>query len=442
MFLLSTAVQNAGGDDLFSVEPMFKKSFDYLASTQTPRDPRTGFCMLPTLGHVTSYGWSQSLQAYFAWAAKATAASDPAFSRRMMAAWKRAGSLPISLHDFVNGIGIWQPVCLIDRTLPSKPDPTYHQSKLHEGLGAILRSEHENGEQGYLLVKMGPSRGHYDADEGSLIWYAYGKPLLVDFGCQYNPFIQCSWLHNRISFDRWNNGSQHFFDITKHSFGQHVDYLNGEITVSHLSRWTEWPTRDPDFDHRLSSPARAISPFTWRRQILYLRECETVVILDELEGEQPTEWNIQVLADEVEVEKRSSHFTGQFGVDLDVYFAQPEDPEIRIGSFEHLGFNEPRIPFPWWRSMRWAAPEGITFGPLGERALTLRTHAAPHPKYLALLRARHADEQAPSIERLPNGAGFKWSDEQGDWTVQWNAEDASWSVSASGPQLDWTERIE
>ncbi len=442
MFLLSTAVQNAGGADLFSVEPMFKKSFDHLASTQTPRDPRTGFCMLPTLGHVTTYGWCQSLQVYFAWAAKATAASDPAFSQRMMAAWKRAGSLPISLHDFVNGIGLWQPICLIDRTLPSEPDPTYHRSKLLEGLGAIFRSEATSGEQGYLLVKMGPSRGHYDADEGSLIWYAYGKPLLIDFGCQYNPSIQYSWLHNRISFDHWNNPSYQSFNITNHSFGEHVDYLKGEIIVSRLDRWTKWPIRDPDFDSQLPSPSQTIRPVAWRRHVLYLRECETVVILDELEGEQPTEWNIQVLADEVEAKKNSSHFKGQLGVDLDVYFAQPEDPEIRISSFEHLGFNEPRIPFPWWRSMRWAAPEGTSFGPLGERALTLRTRSATQSRYLTLLRARHAEEPAPTVQRLPDGSGFQWSDKQGEWSVQWSPAKGVWNVSAQGAQLDWTERIE
>ncbi|MFV2069324.1 MAG: hypothetical protein ACC645_20360 [Pirellulales bacterium] len=436
MLLLATAVRHAGGDDLFSIEPMMKSSFDYLASTQTPRDPRTGFSMLPTVGHVTTYGWCQSLQVYFAWAAKATAASDPAFSKRMMAAWKRAGALPISLHDFANGMGWWQPLCLIDRTLPASADPTYSQSRLHEGLGAIFRTAHK----GYLLVKMGPSRGHYDADEGSLVWYAFGKPLLVDFGCQYNPSIECAWLHNRISFDRWNNDSGKFFRITGHQLGEHTDYLSGQITVSRLYRWDDWPIRDPDFDHQLAPPPKTIDPVTWRRQVLYIRECEAVVMLDELGGAQATDWNLQVLADEVRVEKRSAHFRGQFGVDLDVYFAEPGDPAIRISSFEHLGFDEPRIGFPWWRSMRWAAPKGTSFGPLGERALTLRTRAASHPKYLTLLVARPTDQPAPDVTLLPDGAGFEWEDHRGRWSVRLVA-GRMWNVSASGERIDWSESI-
>ncbi|MFV2066756.1 MAG: hypothetical protein ACC645_07215, partial [Pirellulales bacterium] len=467
LVLLATAVRHAGGDDLFSIEPMMKKSFDYLASTQTPRDPRTGFCLLPTVGHVTTYGWCQSLQVYFAWAAKATAASDPAFSKRMMAAWKRAGALPISLHDFANGMAWWQALCLVDRTLPAEADPAYGQSKLHEGLGAIFRTVHktpsqghpesppgteneavrsssgtgsQGGEEGYLLVKMGPSRGHYDADEGSLIWYAYGKPLLVDFGCQYNPSIECAWLHNRISFDRWNNESGRFFRVTGHQLGEQTDYVCGEMTVSRLYRWADWPIRDPDFDHQLAPPPRTIAPVTWRRQVLYIRQSEAIVILDELRGAQPTDWNLQVLADEVRLEKRSAHFKGQFGVDLDVYFAEPGEPAIRISSFEHLGFDEPRIGFPWWRSMRWAAPEGTCFGPLGERALTLRTRAATHPKYLTLLYARPADQPDPAVTVLPGGTGFQWQDHRGRWSVRLAAGN-TWTVSASGQGMDWSERV-
>jgi len=448
ILMLATAVRHAGGDDLFMVEPMMKKSFEYLAATQTPRDPRAGFCIVPTVGHVTSYGWCQSLQAYFAWAAKATAGSDPQFSRRMMAAWRRAGSPAISLHDWANDAIWWQPLCLMDRTLPAEPDPTHHQSKLHGGFGAIFRTVHDNEEEGYLLVKMGPARGHYDADEGSLLWYAYGRPLLADFGCQYNPNIQCAWLHNRISFDRWNEEHGSCFTISANSSGGGVDYLCGEMVVDHLFRWEDWPIRRTDVDHRLFPDPRSIDPVTWRRQVLYLHACEGVVILDEIEGSQPTDWNLQVLAEEGRVRESegdlaSVHFTGQFGVDLDVHISRPVDPAISFSSFEHLGFDEPRLPSYWWKGMRWAAPAGTCFGPIGERALTLRVRAADQAaarqEYLALLLARPAAQLPARVCALPAGRGFEWVGHQGCWRVLAGQGGAPWSVAAGGDRRQLRE---
>jgi len=428
MMMLAAAIRHAGGDDLFAVEPMMKASLDYLASTQTPRDLRTGFCMLPTIGHVTSYGWSQSLQAYFAWAARATASSDPEFSRRMMSAWKRAGAMPVSLHDWYSGMVWWQTLCFIDRALPDEPEPTHCESKMHEGLGAVFRATHKDGSEGYLLVKMGPSRGHYDPDEGSLLWYAYGRPVLADFGCQYNPSIQCAWLHNRLSFDHRNEAGGPRFSVLGHSLGEQVDYVCGEMTVRSLECWGERPVRETDFDFRQLPGPGVIEPITWRRHVLYVHQLEAVVILDELDGAHPTDWNLQVFAEEARVEGRLARFKGQFGVDLSVCFAQPTEPTIAISSFEHLGFDEPRLPQYWWKGVRWAAPEGTSFGPMGERALSLRTLAAPTETYLTALVAHRAGEAAPRIETLTGDRGFSIQSSPGSCRVTAGPAGAHWQA--------------
>ncbi len=433
MLLLATALKNAGGDDLFELEPMMKRSFDYLAETQTPKDPRTEFCMLPTLGHVTSYGWSQSLQVYFAWAAKATAETDPEFSKRMMSAWERAGSMPISLHDFSYDSIWWQPFCLIDRYLPSEESPTHHQSKMHEGLGAIFRAVHDNDKEGYLLVKMGESRGHYDPDEGSLIWYAYGVPILADFGCQYNPNIECAWLHNRVSFDHWNEAWGSYFNITESHLGENVDYICGEMVVKNLCTQGEWPIRRTDFDFRLLPGPRNIDPIKWRRHVLYVHDCEAIVINDEFDGSQPTDWNLQVFAEEVKVSGNSAHFKGQFGIDLQVCISQPMKPDISISSFEHLGFNEPRLPFYWWKAVQWTAPEGAIFGPMGERALSLRVKDTSSQGYLALLIAKKPDQH---VNISPLSDGFEWSDSDNKWRITVSEKDG-WNVSLNGAKQNW-----
>ncbi len=409
--LLSIALHRAGHDDLFETEPLFKQSFDFLASVQTPHDPRVGFCMLPTVGHVTSYGWGQSLQACFAWAAKATAQTDKTFSAHMMAAWKRAGSPVFSWHDFYHGQIWWPPLCLIDPTLPHKT--ALQKSGLYPGLGAIFRSPKT---EGYVLVKMGPSRGHYDPDEGSILWYAWGKPILADFGCQYNPNIECAWLHNRISFDHWNETNDHAFQIESYTSGPQADTLRGTMTITRLHRWADRPIRTTDFDFRSLPPPHTIEPITWQRDILYVRDCETILIHDHINGQQKTDWNLQVFANAIDIKGNRATCRGQFGIDLDVCMTHPPNTEWSVGSFEHLGFDEPRLPAWWWRGANWMTSQGATYGPVGERALTLHTPASVQPNYLAILMARPKDHAPSQIDPLPNG--FAWQTNMGKWHAQ------------------------
>lgn len=418
--LLSIALHRAGYEDLFETEPILKQSYDFLASVQTPHDPRVNFSMLPTVGHVTSYGWGQSLQACFAWAAKATAHRDAAFSERMMAAWKRAGSPAISWHDYYHGQIWWPPLSLIDPSLPEKGD--LPKSILHHGLGAIFRSPKTDG---YVLIKMGPSRGHYDPDEGSLLWYAWGKPILADFGCQYNPNIECAWLHNRISFGHWNETNDHAFQVTSHKSGPYADTICGHMTITRLHRWADRPIRTTDFDFRSLPPPHTIEPITWKRNVLYVRECETLLIHDHINGQQKTDWNLQVFADAITTTGNRATCHGQFGIDLDVYMALPEKAEWSVGSFEHLGFDEPRLPAWWWRGANWMTPKGTTYGPVGERALTLHMPESKQSNYLALLVARPQQHPITQIEYSPNG--FTWQTHQGKW--QANFTDNQWHIS-------------
>lgn len=440
VLLLAVAVRNAGGRDLFADEPAILRSFDYLAQTQTPPDPRSGFCMLPTLGHVTVYPWCQTLQVYFAWAARFTAQTNPAFSRRMMAAWKRAGGMAFSWHDWREGAIWWPAVCLLDVDLPADNCNAPLASRLYKGLGAILRASHADGTQGYLLVKMGASRGHYDPDEGSLIWYAYGQPLLADFGCQYNPNIECAWLHNRISVNHENEIGTHFRVLTS-VLQPGMDYLCGEMPIAVTQAWPEWPVRETEFNARLLPGPHPIPPVIWRRHVLYLHACEAIVLLDELTGDQPTDWNLQVLADEARVTERSAHFRGQQGVDLDVYLAQPPVPDIALSAFQHLGADEPRLPLYWWKGLRWTAPEGTTFSRMDERALTLRAHARPGEDYLALLLARPANQPAARVTVLPDGAGWLWRTVAGEWQVRVGRGSAPWQVSQKTDSSSWHTTI-
>ena len=387
------ALRRRGRAGLLTDE-VFRASFDFLAAQQTPVDVRCGHRMLPTLGHVTSYAWCQTLQAYFAWAAGATAESAPEFSARMMAAWRRGGAFVLPLHDFFYG-RIWSlPLCLLDDALPETADDDFFASKVHAGFGAVLRTRHADGSEGYVAFKMGECSGHYDNDEGSLIWYAYGQPLLADFGCQYNPnFHAHPWLHNRISIDHRADGPPRGGRLLCHRSLEGIDYVCGEVRVQSLYRETEWPVRARDFDYRqVAEEPQRIDEHVWRRHLLYVHAWETLVLWDEVEGTLPTDWNIQVHAEKVRIGQNSAHFRGSFGVDLSVLLFEPEQPDLEIAAYSHQGFDEARLPMGWWRAAAWTSPPGLQMTAMGEQALTLRAHAGPGQRYGAVLAAhRHAD---------------------------------------------------
>ncbi|MBT3344011.1 MAG: hypothetical protein HN712_19840 [Gemmatimonadetes bacterium] len=411
--------------------PVFRHAFEFLAATQTPIDDRCGYRMLPTLGHVTVYAWCQTLQAYFAWAAKATAGTP--FSQRMMRAWQRGGGHVVSLHDYRQD-NIWsQPLLMLDRELPvAADDDDLKQSRMFEGLGAALRTRHADGSEGFVMAKMGETHGHFDQDEGSFLWYAWGQPLLADFGTQYDPNHHAHpWLHNRISFDHKADEAPRDGKCVAGYLSDGVDYLCGEVVVRSQFFHGEWPDRDPDYDMRQAGdPWDLPTPQRWRRHLLYLHELEVIVLLDEIDSTLPTDWNLQVHADSVCTGDGSAAFVGRFGVDLDVHLLKPSTPKLSVSGYSHLGFDEPRGAKWWWRGARWTAPDGTRMTAMAEQALTLRAHAEPGQPYFAVLAARRRGSPQAQVEA------------QGEWGVQITTAAGSATVSTEAPFERWAVDVQ
>jgi len=378
---------------------IFTKALDYLASILTPVDPRAGHAMIPTIGHVTSHAHCQSMSAYFAWAALAAARSDPSFSRRMMAAWRRGGGYLLPLHEFWNGM-IWAlPLCLVDPELPADETGATTSSVVHEGLGPVLRTRHGDGSEGYLLYKLGESRGHYDADEGSLIWYAFGKPILTDYGTQYTPLMDQPWMNNRISVD---HKADHRLGgkVLAAALTDGVDYVCGQIPIEGLHPVSEWPLRFTEEHTAAGHPALPdATHHLWRRRVLYLHELEAIVLLDQIDGPLPTDWSIHVLADGARVHGARATLRGQFGLDIAVDFLAPHNPRIEISGYSHLGFDEPGQRHFHWRDIRWTAPPGLTITAMAERTTILRARAESNQPYLAILTAYPNDDPRPTVVR-------------------------------------------
>jgi len=414
--------------------PQFKKALRYLAAIQTPLDERCGHRMIPTIGHVTSHGHCQSMSAYFGWAAKAYKEVDPEFSRQMMSAWQRGGRYAIPLHEFWNGM-VWSlPICLLDPDLPAEEEPEFLVSKVHEGLGPVLRAAHDDGSEGYILFKCGQSRGHYDADEGSLIWYAFGKPMLIDYGTQYTPLVSQPWMNNRISVDHKMDNLK-AGTILHSSLQMGFDFVCGQMEIDRLQAISEWPARYlEDHDANCRLPWHDVPRHLWRRYLLYIHDLETIVLLDDIQGSLPTDWSIQVLADSVRTTTNSAVFKGQLGVDLSVHFAQPADPQLLVTGFSHLGFDEPEQHHAHWRSVAWTAAPGVKIGPLGEKTVILRASAQPSRPYLAVLAAHPANEAAPKVAIAPDAAEMSIQSHRGTVRLQLSPSFDLWHIRLNTPK--------
>lgn len=381
-FTLASAVfTNCGYPGLFT-NPKYKATMRYMAGLQTPPDSRTGVAMLPTVGDTAAHYGSQSFQAVFAWAAKTSRERDPEFSAEMMAAWVRAGSPMISYLDVIMNATWKYALALVDPALPVKETVPRPSARL-PGMGAILRNTRDNRESGYLLFKMGEVTAHYDYDEGSIIWYSHGVPLLVDYGAQYFPSVDCSTYHNRVTVDQ-KAGYLDRGHIQSFETHPDYDYVEGTARISWLLEFPRWPD-DVAARGWLPDPFE-IPPTVWKRAIAYLKPADCLVIRDTVRGSLPAQWNLQVLAEGAFWHQNSFRFTCGEGMALSVRVLLPERPDLRIAHWSHKGFDDPRTGFSGqWRKVAWVTERPL--GSMAERSHILRVHSEPDTEFLAVLSA-------------------------------------------------------
>jgi len=376
----------------FAGEPRFRETMDYFFRIQTPFDGRAGCHMLPTVGDTTSSYHSQSLQNVFAWSASLLKEKDPAFAGRMMHAWQRGGSVLFGDHGLGFGQGWLQPLQLIDPDIPPVPPAAPLASERLTGYGALLRNNYGTDRESYFLFKMGPIDQHFDSDEGSFHWYALGRPISLDFGSMYVPSIEQPWLHSTLDFDRrraWSQG-----EITRYVSLPDVDFCAGEILVRSLQRVPDVPEQPlpPGVSGEIEWNKFNIR---WRREVLFVKGPDYVVIRDDLEGDShqlPTGWTVQVLASDAKVDGRQAQFTGQCGVDLVALMAEPSQAELTTRSWGYK--SEP-------------APDWVSPNPMpavAETQIALHTTAPASGDYLAVLAPHRHEEPAPRLSSLGGGA--------------------------------------
>ncbi|MHB9130711.1 MAG: hypothetical protein ACYDBB_06435 [Armatimonadota bacterium] len=380
----ATVFKNSGFIDLFR-NSYFKSTMLFNMKLLTPVDPRFGIRTLPAIGN----GAYESTSLYGRMAA-GTASSDPEYSKWMQWGWKAVGSHRLYENDEI--------VC--NDTLPASPPDM--RSTHFPGFGAIMRSHFGDPNETYLAFRMGYQIEHYEDDQGQIVLYTRGAPLMMDFGSLYQPCMLRSWMHNCVSFDHmlhWEDTGE----LTQRNFLDTADACLGSITITSLSKYPEDPK--DNLPPNLQPETKIIKPTTWTRQVMLVKNevadaPHYVLVRDGLvgKGDTFTDFTLWCLAKSVETKGNTAHYPGQFGMDLTVTMLDPVKPDFATGEYGH--------------SFLYEGPIGSFFrkvnGPQAkfeEIQRFIRVKRTDHQGYFAVLYPHRPNEAVPVFTPWANGAG-------------------------------------
>jgi hypothetical protein len=302
-----------------------------------PPDPRYGGRrLLPPLGDSRA-GDAEGL-AVLAGAARRLAARSPEFAARLWWAWEQAGRPVFRRHSPFYRLRTFAEPPLPE--LEARPPDELKSAPLGR-FGALLRARFNRPGEGYLLFKCCPYLHGSHLDQGSLVFHAFGAPLLVDTGLPLRR--QATWAHNTIRLDgRPHAGPGGLVEFHE---GVHDDYAVGRIVVDRLSPHREYTPSEfaalqkaagdgpfsPPPGHRadgsqtldmLAATEKLDEPIRIERHLLFRRDRQSLVILDRVHGAIPSDVFFNVHADQARLTTTEggarTRFVGPYGVDLDV----------------------------------------------------------------------------------------------------------------------------
>lgn len=354
--MYAVAAKRAGFHDFLS-DPRFKRLMLYEAKQWTPADPqRKNGRVSPSYGRGTA-GDSTGM---FGILAKATAQSDPEFSKVMQWMWEKSNYNETFGDQRMGGFELMY----MDRSLPSQA-PKWG-SELFPKLGVIFRDGIGEPTENYLnILSHTNSVKNLDIwvpEIGAVAqWYALGKPVAKQFTFLVGYNERHELFRNGVALARnWGAPGDsklpfgYYTTVSPNGFSalDRVDY------VSSTFKNTKADDRDwfPDNVPAWPKVKAATKPdLQWTRQALYMKSdassaAHYLVLRDTTSGGQPTTWQFWTLSEKLGTPEQaasadfmadkpgekvlparelpaSNRYTaiGQFGVDVDYYIAGPTD---------------------------------------------------------------------------------------------------------------------
>jgi hypothetical protein len=328
IFLLAAAMKNVRGTNYFA-DPKFKETMYYYGFLLTPPDKRfppqnpknlPAPMVLPSIGDM----FSGYMTLYNGWMAKATADSDPTYSKMQQYFWKKQNYY-LGMAGRAAGFSL----AMTDAELPDAP-PALVAAQF-PGFGNVMRTSWTDPLATYVAHRTGHFNHHYHAEYNEIVLNAKGAPLCTDFGNCYAPLQRAEpYYHSTVSYDKpdsprkWGNAGKWsaFASLPKT-----LDYSSGESYASGNQR---------TFRHLLL--VKSDDPLG----------ANYLVVRDITQDGQPNQqfyYNLWCLATGVQTAGNTAHFTGQHGVDLDLYVLSPENPAFEK---DQWGFKQQIYVWGWF----------------------------------------------------------------------------------------------
>jgi len=431
------ALAHSGLAEDMSMAPALRKFARYYMQLMKPVDPRWGIRVLMNEGD-TRPG-SSPLPAILARFFKC---SDPELAGQLMQLWNEGG------RDLGGGMGI-PDALVIDPAIA--PRPLKLGPQVNRGFGAFLRyRELGTPEEAYLALVGGDFMiDHTNADQLGFVWNEKGVPLTDFEGAMYQPMACTAVSHNTLAWDVLPGGAaapgkgqpgnwyhdhhQPYVDldgltprshwqigcdrntqqitetrglITRATDSPAAALLEGKVLVKALD---EIPTRQDNYAMALAPQAPPpttplVQAFTWTRRLLYVKATTAagmnyIVVRDDTGGfdQRTPNFNAWWFADDVELAGHSARFSGQFGVDTDLYVAVPSQVQLHKDTFIH-NQCEPIIARMHQTKFRTC---------FTEKQVLCRVEGQKDQGFLVVLFPYKSDESRPAIENWQGDKGIK-----------------------------------
>jgi hypothetical protein len=336
----------------------------------TTKDSPRGEPTLPAWGD-SNYGPSFQVCAMFA---PAYAQSDPAFSRRLMWMWRRAGS------PFQHG---WHfDTCyplMVDPALPDQAQDLGSAFCREPGY-VLMRSGFDTPDETVLTIRGGVTGSHRRNDCGSIDLFSDGIPLAL--GAQSGPY------HDPEIW--WNRSPESNNDVAfvgakqlQTDPGATPKAFFTSATVDYFV--TECARPESRF-------VKAEDAFKWVRHVLLAKQPDYVVVWDQCTSPMPSKYFLHTTASKIEWDKNKITSHTDYGADLDIHVLLPTVPLVP---------NEKEGPFGGWF---YADPPHGKEDPYPFLTLKYITlDAAPNADFVTVLDPRKSNAPALTATLLSAG---------------------------------------
>lgn len=416
-------LKSLGAEDPFATEPRMALLGNFLLQSVTPPEPRFGgLRKLPAFGDSATE--SSEL---FGLLGTGLADSHPALSRQLMGAWREQGKP----HSSFTGTTILK----IDDSLPS--ERPYLSDQSFPGYHTILRHGDPSAESALWLLHGDYYSDHRHDDSGSLTLYLLGAPISLDWGSLYAPQVATNFQHatllpeTLLESQAWDASSSSLTGKASQwksidtpvlqSFG-HAAQVSANYSSAPGGKWTRTLRvlrYDPDYPvvwmRDQWEPLNSSRAMLWS---LPLMATGPVDVKGEIVNpplrtflESSPQLPSAIPAKPLPAGLHPFRFTGQWGVDWDLFVDNAEPMQYTLGNWGHKSH-------PTAEMVQFQGAQGREFE---ERQHIIRFRA--RRGFDTILVARKKNRAAPTVTKdggmilvqMPNGGSLQIGQDHALW---------------------------